>query len=73
MNAARTAAATKTATLRALNERLVVVMNERKALNRVRGPLGHGVIVHANKAEKMAAMDREIEGLRAEIADLRAR
>lgn len=66
-----TTAATKTATLRALNERLIMVMNERKALNRVRGPLGHGVIVHADKAEKMAAMDKEAEGLRAEIATLR--
>ena len=70
MNAARTAA-TKTATLRALNERLIMVMNDRKALNRVRGPLGHGVIMHADKAEKMAAMDKEAEGLRAEIVALR--
>ena len=67
MNAARTATVE---TRRTLNNRLIVAMGDRKALNRVRGPLGHGVIFHADKAEKMTALDREIEGLRAALAAL---
>ena len=65
------AAAKQTAaTRRALNERLVLVMNERKALNRTRGPLGHGVIVHEDKAAKMAVLDAEIADVRAALAAL---
>lgn len=53
-----------------LNERLIIANNERAALNRVRGRLGHGVIYHADKAEKMAALDAEIANLRATLATL---
>ncbi len=63
-------ATTNAATRRALNERLIIAMGNRKALNRVRGPLGHGVIFHADKDAKMAALDAEIADLRIAIAAL---
>lgn len=65
-----TAAKQTADTRRALNERLIIANNERAALNRVRGPLGHGVIYHADKAEKRAALDAEIADLRAALAAL---
>ena len=68
MNAA--AKTSNAATRRTLNERLVIAIGNRKSLNRTRGPLGHGVIVHADKDTKMATLDAEIADLRAALAAL---
>lgn len=71
MSATNNAAAKKTAAeRRSLNESLWIAMNDRKALNCVRGPLGHGVIFHADKAEQMAAIDARIADLQAALARL---
>lgn len=53
---------------RVINERLVQASAELKSLNRTRGPLGHGVVHIADKAERFARLSAEIESLRAELA-----
>ena len=65
---AKTARAAVIAARKNLSEQLVIAMGERMSLNRVRGPLGHGVVYHADKAAKMAALDARITDLRAALA-----
>jgi hypothetical protein len=50
-------------TRRNLWGKLIQAKTALKALNRKRGPLGHGVIHHANKAEESAALQAEIQEL----------
>ena len=66
--------ATKNATIRAerirLNSELLSVMGDLRALNRTRGPLGHGVVFHADRDSKAAAFNVRITELRTALASL---
>lgn len=56
-----------TAARRDLNARLISAMGDLRALNKTRGPLGHGVIFHADKDQKAAELNTRIAGLRADL------
>jgi hypothetical protein len=53
-----------------LNWLLIENRSERRALNRVRGPLGHGVIYIADKEERRARLDAEYEEIRRQLEAL---
>lgn len=67
----RTTVAIKSERIR-LNTLLLCAVADQKALNKVRGPLGHGVIFRADKAEKAAQLDATIASLRNLLAQLDA-
>ena len=51
-----------------LNGQLLAAMGDLRALNRTRGPLGHGVIFHADRDSKAAALNARISEIRAALA-----
>jgi len=53
----------------ALSSELNRLNLERAALNRKRGPLGHGVIYHADLAEKRIALTARIEEIRGLLSE----
>lgn len=50
-----------------LNWELVYACGDLARLNRTRGPLGHGIVVHVNLEEKRAALREKIASLREQL------
>lgn len=53
----------------ALNQELITLTAQRRALNTKRGPLGHGVRVHVDADGKRARIDARCAEIRAALAE----
>jgi hypothetical protein len=51
-----------------LNQEFVTLMHSRRCLNKKRGPLGHGVVVHLNADADRARIDARLDEIRCALA-----